>query len=106
VTRFIKLSKPKPDRKPATAKSNAVVCTAPFGARNDEFVLKYFLLRKANRKKWTWQRRALLADTQDLSNPRAARAAETAAVLNRGSYIDQHHYRLLQHRKSRQVYVN
>jgi hypothetical protein len=42
-----------------------LVCGAPFAARDDEFVLKYFLLRTANRKKRSWQRRALLADTQE-----------------------------------------
>jgi hypothetical protein len=51
--------------KTSDSKIECLVCTTPFAARNDEFVLKYFLLRKANRKKWTWQRRALLADTQE-----------------------------------------
>ena len=33
-------------------------CGAPLAARDDEFVLKYFLLRTATRKK-LWQRRPL-----------------------------------------------
>jgi hypothetical protein len=55
--------KAEPDRKPATAK--CLICGAPFAAHDDEFVLKYFLLRTANRKKRSWQRRPLLADTQE-----------------------------------------
>ena len=42
-----------------------LVCGAPFAARDDKFVLKYFLLRTANRKNGSWQRHALLADTQE-----------------------------------------
>jgi hypothetical protein len=59
-----------------------LVCGAPLAAREDEFVLKYFLLRTANRKK------KVVAKARPLSGHagpipiirRAARAAQTAAV--------------------------
>jgi hypothetical protein len=36
-----------------------LVCGAPLDAHDGEFVLKYFLLRTATRKKKAWQKRSL-----------------------------------------------
>ena len=56
------------------------------GSRSPEFVLKYFLLPTADRKKRSWQRRALLADTQEQPDNRQALPEAFAVAPQAGRY--------------------